>query len=131
GRSAVRDVVASITELQSTAPLLRRLRDYLAAHVQNASVHGAVRALAVSERSLQRHLSSHATSFRHELMRARVEAAQILLSESDAKLDAVALRVGCSSGSNLGTLFRRITGVTPAQYRAVAEKQRRLAKGKR
>ena len=117
GGGKAAEVERLISSLYASTPELRRLREYISLHLQSASVSGAVRALAMSERSLQRHLEQQGTSFRQELTRARVQAAQTFLAESDEKLDSIARRVGCASGSNLGVIFRRLTGETPSHYR--------------
>lgn len=48
----------------------------------------------------------------------RVERAKVLLLDPELSLANVALMVGFSSQSHLNDYFRRITGVTPAKYRA-------------
>jgi AraC family transcriptional regulator len=48
----------------------------------------------------------------------RVERAKVLLLNPGLSLADVALMVGFSSQSHLSDYFRRITGITPAKYRA-------------
>lgn len=113
-----RPFVAMISSARETVPELRRLREFVAAHVSTATMPAAARALATSERSLHRRLVEHGTSFRAELQRARVAAAQTLLRETDEKLETIARRVGFSSASSFGVIFRRATGMTAGAYRA-------------
>jgi len=72
---------------------------------------------SLSERTFQRRLGDAGTSFKNELNRARVRKAQRLLLETKASLSFVAFEVGCSSPQHFSTLFRRITGETPAAWR--------------
>lgn len=73
-------------------------------------------ALAMSERSFQRVLSRHGTSFHDEVVAARFTAARELLRSTDAKLSEVCTRVGISERA-LTLLFRKQTGKTPAEWR--------------
>jgi AraC-like DNA-binding protein len=116
--AAVCDEVERIVEDASGTPtLLRRLREFLQAHLTGVDLSDAARALGFSERSLQRELHKLGTRFREELIRARIEAASKYLAELDLKIEAVAERVGMSSHSHLTSLFHRLKGLTPAQYR--------------
>jgi LacI family transcriptional regulator len=51
-----------------------------------------------------------------ELHRIRIERAKKLLSDSDAKLDAVAEQCGYQSGNSFWVAFKQTTGVSPKQY---------------
>jgi AraC-like DNA-binding protein len=119
GRAAIEQVLAQV---HGTPPPLRELREWLSAHLDEAHLARAARDLGYSMRSLQRKLADSGVVFRDEVQRARVRAAEALLSEGDAKLDAIARKVGCSSPSQLATMFRRATGESPAEFRT-----RRLA----
>jgi AraC-like DNA-binding protein len=107
-----------IDALDGESPTLRRLRRHLAVSWRKADVAGAARALSISPRSLQRALQEAGTSFRFERDRARVRAAEALLVDGDAKLDAIAATLGCSARSSFFALFRRHTGETPDEFRA-------------
>jgi AraC-like DNA-binding protein len=112
---------ATLAQALGVPPLLRGLRDWLGAQLvegaEPPSVAGAARSLGVSPRSLQRHLHDAGTRFRVEVDRARVRAAEGLLIEGDAKLEAIARQVGCASLSHFSTLFRRATGEAPSDFR--------------
>ena len=110
--------VKEIVEAACGTPvLLRRLRDFLRLHVANTELADAAAALALSERSMQRELRKLGTSFQSETDDIRVEVARWMLKESDLKIEAIALAVGCSH-SHLCSLFHRRTGQTPAAYRS-------------
>jgi AraC-like DNA-binding protein len=107
-----------MSSLDSSSPLVRRLRVYLQANLRDAELASAGRALSCAPRSLQRTLHDAGTSVRAELDRARVRAAESLLLDGDAKIEAIAHEVGCASPSAFYELFRRCAGETPADFRA-------------
>ena len=102
--------------LRATPPPLRALRDYLADDPSTTLVATA-RTLGLSERSLSRRLRELDTSFRQEVQRARLRAAERLLVETDLKLDAIAHDIGFTSRSHFTDFFRQITGETPSEFR--------------
>jgi AraC-like DNA-binding protein len=104
-------------EARVVAPVLRDLAMYLHHH-PSAPPAEAARALALSTRSLQRRLSEHGTTFRHELDQARVRLAQKLLEDSEASVTEVALQVGLTSPQHLSTLFHRCGYENPSAWRA-------------
>ena len=73
--------------------------------------------LGMSERTLQDHLRRAGTSFRRESNEALVRAARELLENSDASLTEIAIDVGCASLQHFSTVFRKVAGVTPSEYR--------------
>ncbi len=115
-------LLAKLAELQAevsgTPPLVRRVRDFLVAHPCQASVNEVARTLGMSPRTLQHQLRSLGTSFRREVNAARILAARKLLERTDTKLTAIAMEVGCSSLQHFSTLFRKLTGHTPSDWRA-------------
>jgi AraC family transcriptional regulator len=50
-------------------------------------------------------------------LRQRIERAKLLLADADRSITAVAMAVGYSAPSNFATAFRRMTGVTPREFR--------------
>jgi AraC-like DNA-binding protein len=113
------DALAAIDELAASAsrPLLVRLRNLLATSL-TIVLADAARQLGVSERSLQRYLQTESTSFLDEIQTARIATAKRLLAETDRKLTAIATDVGCASLQSFSTMFRRVTGETPSEFRA-------------
>jgi AraC-like DNA-binding protein len=97
--------------------LLRDLRAFLEARLEDASLENAAKTLGTSARSLQRKLGEHETTFQAEMNAARVRVAKRLLVETDTKLSQVALEVGCASLASFSGLFRRATGETPSAFR--------------
>jgi AraC-like DNA-binding protein len=98
-------------------PLLRDVRALVEANLGGATLASAAKSLGMSERSLQRRLSDHHTTFVAEVNHARVRVAKRLLRESDAQLTQIAHDVGCASLASFSTLFRRATGETPTAFR--------------
>jgi AraC-like DNA-binding protein len=75
------------------------------------------RELGMSERTLQRRLKEAGTSFQAELNAVQVRMAQSLLRETDMKLTAVAVEVGCASLQHFSSLFRKLVGDSPSAWR--------------
>jgi AraC-like DNA-binding protein len=118
------DAVAALAEAQLLAQelahvpaLVDRLRQALMGHLTDASVDAVAHELALTSRSLQRHLAEHGTSFTNELRRARVTAAVDLLEGSELKVEVIAARVGFGNSSHMSVAFRRELGRTPGAVR--------------
>jgi AraC-like DNA-binding protein len=108
---------AMMAPFEQAAPVLRRLRDAIAADPAGITLEAAAAAIGESTRSLQRHLAEHATSFRDELARARVIAAKARLVETDDKIEVIALDLGFKSVAAFTTMFGRIIGEPPHAFR--------------
>lgn len=109
------EVDAIAARLRDEPRVLRQVRELLAAR-HDLRCDQVSRALGTSQRSLQRLLASHGTSFHAEVVAARVEHAKRRLRSSDDKITTVAREVGISERS-LTILFRSSTGATPAEWR--------------
>jgi LacI family transcriptional regulator len=74
--------------------------------------------VAISRSSLERRFRQYlGRTPLAEIHRARIEAVGKQLIETDSTLGQIARRCGFSDGRNLATLFGKITGMTPTQYR--------------
>ena len=113
----------ALTGVSSTSPQLLALRKWLDAHLHDASLTRAAKAMSRSPRSLQRDLAG--TSFQAELDAARIRLAQRLIVESDSPFTEIAYDVGCSSPQHFSTLFRRVTGASPSEFRKRKRGQQR------
>ena len=78
----------------------------------------AAQKLNLSERTLQRRLEDEGSSWKEESQRARVEHAKLLLAGGDEKITTIAREVGCATPQSFASLFRRLTGETPTDWRA-------------
>jgi AraC-like DNA-binding protein len=104
-------------EAAGAPPELARLRAFLDAHLADATLAAAVRALALSERTLQRRLGDAGTTFQDQLADARIRAAKRMLAETDAPLTAIAYDVGCASLQHFSALFRKRERESPSAFR--------------
>lgn len=66
------------------------------------------------ERRLQKAIGRNAKA---EIDRVRIERAKLLLRETDRKLLAIANHVAYSSAAKFSVAFKRITGMTPGEFR--------------
>jgi AraC-like DNA-binding protein len=98
-------------------PLIRRLREALARDLQEATVERIAGQISISDRSLQRQLSAHGTTFSDELARARIRAAEAMLFDGSEKIETIALMVGFRSAAAFTTMFRRVNGEAPGAFR--------------
>jgi AraC-like DNA-binding protein len=115
---ALDDVVGLVASMGADEPLVGHIRRYLPGSLGGASLDRVARDAGVSPRTLQRRLRDAGTSFQTELQIARVNAAKLLICDTDLKLTAIALEVGCSSLQHFSGLFRQVTGVAPSEWRA-------------
>jgi AraC-like DNA-binding protein len=104
-------------EATGTPRVLSELRAWLETHLQAVELADAAKALKVSERTLQRKLTDAKATFTEELAEARLKAAKRMLSDTDAKLTAIAVEVGFSSLQHFSALFRRKLSMSPSQFR--------------
>jgi len=92
---------------------------FMVAHYTDYLTVGDIaRGVSLSDDRLA-HVFKEATGYavREYLMRFRMAIARRLLVESDAKLDAVASRVGFADASTLSKTFFDLTGVRPGEFR--------------
>ena len=75
------------------------------------------RAMAMSERNLQRRLQAEGTSFAREVAAGQIRVAKRLLAESDVPVTTIAHEIGCSSPQHFSHLFRRMNGESPTRWR--------------
>ncbi|MFG3119099.1 GlxA family transcriptional regulator [Streptomyces sp. NPDC048197] len=100
---------------RSLAPLLEWVAERLSEPV---SVADMAEWLRVSARTLARRFDEQlGTSPGQWLLGRRITAARALLEETDLPVEAVAVRVGLSSATNLRRRFQQAVHTTPAAYR--------------
>jgi AraC-like DNA-binding protein len=78
------------------------------------------RRLAISERTLHRHLADHGETFQAIATRARRDAAESLLTSTRHPIADVAFLTGFSDQTAFTRAFKRWTGTTPAAFRDAA-----------
>jgi AraC-like DNA-binding protein len=86
-------------------------------HEGSLRLSQAAQKLGLSERTLQRRLEDEGSSWNQEAQAARVERAKLLLAGSDEKIAAIAREIGCATPQSFASLFRRLTGLTPSDWR--------------
>jgi len=113
----------TIRESTSSAGLkdgdIHRAAEFIRAHAREPiTVAQVARDLQVSRRWLERHFQRVLGRSPHgELRRVRLEQAKKLLLETDWAMTKIARATGLTSAPYLNHVFRRETGLTPAQFR--------------
>jgi AraC-like DNA-binding protein len=100
----------SDVEQRARAEVRARLAD-------GASMAAVAKALALSDRSLQRRLKEAGTSYRQLVDEVRREVVLEQLRTTDTSVEAIALAAGFTDASSLHRAFTRWTGKTPHAMR--------------
>lgn len=108
---------------------LRRILDYLEVHLASeVRLRDLARELHLSEPYLARAFkAATGTTLHGALMERRVARARLLMGQPDSRrwsLARIAAETGFASHAHLATTFRRILGLTPSQWRELAEPTR-------
>jgi AraC-like DNA-binding protein len=122
------EIAAGLACQQRVDPLgripiwLKRAREALHAHCHEALRLGTVAGwVGIHPVHLAREFRKHhGCSVGQYVRRLRVESASRKLIESDSPLAAIALEVGFANQAHLCRIFKFVTGISPAQYRAVS-----------
>ncbi|WP_455204087.1 helix-turn-helix domain-containing protein [Kaarinaea lacus] len=108
-------------ETSLPAALQHLLKTYL--HDSSLNIKMLADITGISMRSMQRRLSESGTSYSELLEKARVEKSIEMLGNQGAKIIDIAYSMGYNDPSHFSRAFRRLTGVSPRDYR----KQLRLS----
>ncbi|WP_300440477.1 AraC family transcriptional regulator [uncultured Mameliella sp.] len=113
---------AALSEDRSDAGTVNdRLADLLAGDIGLGWKLGeAARAMALSDRSLQRRLGEAGRSFSSVLRRARMRRATHLLTETATPMAEIGYCCGYADQAHFQRDFRRVSSVTPRSFRDVA-----------
>lgn len=113
---------AMLARLSRPLSLVERARAVIASELDQGepTLERTARGVAMSSRSLHRHLGAAGTSFREVLDQTRRERAMELLSDPEAELGAVAVALGFSDARAFVRAFKRWTGRTPKDLLACA-----------
>jgi len=76
--------------------------------------------VGMSERTLQRRLAQHETTFNELLDQARFDAAKQLLLDESFSVSSIGFELGYSDSGNFTRAFRRWAGLSPRQFRQLA-----------
>jgi transcriptional regulator GlxA family with amidase domain len=96
---------------------------------ERTAVNGVVKHSKIPERSLKRRFkAATGLTLMDYLQNLRIEEAKRLLETSDRAVDDISYDVGYEDASFFRRLFKRRTGLAPAQYRRVFEPVQRAAR---
>ncbi|WP_455207981.1 helix-turn-helix domain-containing protein [Kaarinaea lacus] len=109
------NLLEDFTETNLPIALVQLLKTYL--HDHSLSIKLLAEITGISMRSLQRRLSESGTSYSELLENARIEKSIEMLGDKDAKIIDVAYSTGYNDPSHFSRAFRRLTGVSPRDYR--------------
>lgn len=108
-----------LAALAASGSFLSRVRAALERSREGfATLEEVASALHMSQRTLERHLSSHGTTFSTVLDTSRRERALLLAEDRALTVAEIAFRVGYTDVANFTRAFRRWTGVAPGAYRS-------------
>jgi transcriptional regulator GlxA family with amidase domain len=128
-RSAEQSQFSTPLRLQAAAP--PSVRDLVAFANENLRADLSVRALARRAGVTPRHLMrvfrrETGESPGHVVLRLRIDSAERLLKETDARLDEIASHCGFGSAETMRRGFLRTLGLTPSAVRAKLDPDRQL-----
>ena len=73
--------------------------------------------IGTAPRTLRRRLADEGLSFRSAIERSRFRVAREMLEDPALKVEAIARHLGYSGANNFTRAFRRMSGLTPGQFR--------------
>ncbi len=108
-----------LRRLSGALGAIERLRRYLLTHdvAELPDMATAARDLAMSERSLRRHLAAQGSSYREVVRATRHASASRMLRDPSRTIQETAAAVGYVDARTFHRAFKAWTGMTPAQYR--------------
>ncbi len=120
----------SSTPSETSDPVVQNAMATIRARFQdNISVNDLYRRQNISRRAFEYRFRRAMGCGPYEMiLRMRVEHAKALLLNTPGKLHMIAYQCGFNSETRFSENFRRLTGVTPGQYRARIPAQRRSAR---
>jgi len=108
-----------VEKLPRAPDLVERTRRAIGERLRggDSSLESVARGLAMSARSLQRHLRGLGYSYNELADEVRAATARLYLDQPDIAIAEVAYLLGFADQSTFNRAFKRWTGVTPAQAR--------------
>jgi AraC-like DNA-binding protein len=104
--------------LAARAPIVERVIALLVRSGKFAvPVSDAARALAMSQRTLQRRLAEHGVSYREVQQLARAREARRLLGYEDMSVSEIAWQLGYTDVPSFSNAFKVWTGLSPTEWR--------------
>jgi LacI family transcriptional regulator len=103
-------------EDRQVAAAARFIREHA---TEDINVNDVLQAVPMSRRTLERrYFKVMGHSPKHDILRFRLNRAKQLLAETDFPVATVAEKIGLQHPEYLNRIFKKKTGLTPAQYRA-------------
>ncbi|WP_233253710.1 AraC family transcriptional regulator [Limnohabitans sp. 2KL-1] len=108
-----------LSELDAQACMRERVRSVLLEMLPagSSTIDAVAQRLALSKRSLQRHLADESVGFQDVLSGVRQELARHYLSRTDISAGEISWLLGFQESNSFIRAFRSWTGTTPAAYR--------------
>ena len=108
-----------LSELDADTPVSQRVKSLLLTMLPSghSSIEEAAGKLAMSPRTLQRHLAKESVSFQTILNGTRQELAQHYLSKSAISTSEISYLLGYQDSNSFLRAFKEWTGMTPGEYR--------------
>lgn len=130
-RSSIKRIISLIPENgQTGAAKVDQAIDYIRKHGgEHLSRRMVAKAVGCSPSHLSRlfaQITGH--TFKEVILIRRMEIAKAMLSDSDRRIIDVALDLGYGDPNYFSSSFKRITGVTPRQYRKITTAPQRTRK---
>lgn len=109
-----------LSDLDTDASMSQRVRSALLEMlpVGQSTIEQVASRLAMSKRSLQRHLSGESSSYQDVLNATRLELAQHYLARSSISPGEISWLLGFQDGNSFIRAFKGWTGTTPGEYRS-------------
>ncbi len=126
GNRATRDSLEALLRRQTpegaprATPVTQRVKQVVGDGMRKGAMPPAMRVadrLAMSQRTLSRHLQDEGTTLSRIVEQVRIEHAERLLLGSRRPVQEVARQVGFADASSFSRAFRRATGLTPMALR--------------
>ena len=108
---------AIVERMCGSSSTVAQVRVVIEGSLSSATVERTADTMRLSTRSLQRRLREAGTSFRAELNLAQVRIAKALMLDSSLDLKRIAREVGCASPQNFSSLFKKLEGASPREWR--------------
>jgi AraC family transcriptional regulator len=108
---------------------LKRVQEYVDAHLdERISLADLAKVVGLSRMHFAAQFRA-ATGYRpHDyLLHQRIESAKAILSGTDMPLAEIALTVGFQAQAHFSTVFKRLTGETPARWRGSVTSERQVS----
>ncbi|MDF1816131.1 MAG: DNA-binding transcriptional regulator [Verrucomicrobiales bacterium] len=104
---------------QTGSETVNRSLRYMESHYKTRiNIDDVLRETGVSRRRLELKFRQFTgNSPLRELQRMRIAEAERLLADTDLPLHQIAPRCGCRDATQLGSLFKKVKGITPGNYR--------------